>query len=170
MGRINGSRVLLGGLVAGVVINIGEFIYNGLLAADATAAAMARFDVQGYAAGAMVVYVLLAFAMGIFAVWLYAAMRPRFGPGARTAIYAGIAFWVPASLFQTIVQMGTGLWPAGLLWAGTAWMLLELPVATLAGAYVYREGAEANRGMAAPSSMSGSGSATPPSGSRDSTD
>lgn len=164
MGRINGSRVLLGGLVAGVVINIGEFIYNGLLAADAMADAMARLDLQGYAPGAMIIYVITAFVMGIFAVWLYAAMRPRFGPGPKTAIYAGLAFWVAASLFQTVIQMGVGLWPTGLLWAGTGWMLLELPLATLAGGYVYKEGAEAKHGVAAPASsaMTGSGPSTPP--------
>jgi hypothetical protein len=168
MGRINGSRVLLGGLVAGVVINIGEFIYNGLLTADAMANAMARFDLEGYAPGAMIIYVIMAFVMGIFAVWLYAAMRPRFGPGPGTAIYAGLAFWIPASLFQTITQLGVGLWPTGLLWAGTAWMLVELPVATLAGAYVYREEAEADRGVAAPSSSeSGPGPIAPPPGPTD---
>ncbi len=151
MGRINGSRVVLGGLVAGVVINIGEFIYNGLLTADAMAEAMARFDLPGYAPSAMVLYVLMAFAMGIFAVWLYAALRPRFGPGPRTAVYAGLTFWVPASLFQTLMQMGMALWPAGLLWAGAAWTLIELPLATLAGAYLYRESEEAEPAMAAAS-------------------
>jgi len=141
MSKINGNRVLLGGLVAGVVIAVGEFIYNGLLVAGAMADAMARFNLQGYVPGAMILYVILAFAMGIFAVWLYAALRPRFGPGARTAIYAGVAFWVASSLFQAVSQIGIGFWPAGLLWGGAAWGLVELPLATLAGAYIYKEGA-----------------------------
>ena len=34
MTNINVGRVLLGGLVAGVVLNIGEFILNGLLLAE----------------------------------------------------------------------------------------------------------------------------------------
>ena len=33
MNRINMGRVLIGGLLAGLIINIGEFILNGILLA-----------------------------------------------------------------------------------------------------------------------------------------
>ena len=33
MGKINFGRVLLGGLVAGLVINIGEYLLNGVVLA-----------------------------------------------------------------------------------------------------------------------------------------
>ena len=40
MQRINGTRVILGGQLAGVVINVGEYLVNGLLLADRWAAGM----------------------------------------------------------------------------------------------------------------------------------
>src|ERR1022692_4260888 len=44
----------------------------------------------------IVAFNVWGFAAGIIAVWLYAAMRPRFGPGPRTAIRAGAAVWLLA--------------------------------------------------------------------------
>ncbi|HSE60477.1 MAG TPA: hypothetical protein VLA99_17380 [Nitrospiraceae bacterium] len=31
------------------------------------------------------------------ALWLYAAIRPRFGAGPKTALYAGLGVWVLGS-------------------------------------------------------------------------
>ena len=40
MGKINWTRVILGGLVAGVIINISEFLLNGVVLAKDMEAAM----------------------------------------------------------------------------------------------------------------------------------
>ena len=40
MGRINWGRVFLGGLLAGVVINVGEFLFHAVLFKDQMAEAM----------------------------------------------------------------------------------------------------------------------------------
>jgi hypothetical protein len=39
-------------------------------------------------------FVLWGFLVGIFAVWLYAAIRPRYGDGPKTALCAGAVVWV----------------------------------------------------------------------------
>ena len=41
MGRISLGRVAAGGLLAGLIVNIGEFVLNGLLIAEDMTAAMA---------------------------------------------------------------------------------------------------------------------------------
>ena len=46
-------------------------------------------------------------ALGIAAVWLYAAIRPRYGAGPRTAVIAGLAVWVMADLWSGI-YLGMG--------------------------------------------------------------
>ena len=38
--------------------------------------------------------------MGLLLVWLYAAIRPRFGPGPRTATYAALVVWVCGFIFH----------------------------------------------------------------------
>jgi hypothetical protein len=139
MGRMNLGKLFIGGIVAGLVVNVGEFIYNGLLAADAWADAMMAVGLDGYRSGAMAVFVVMAFLMGIAMVWLYAAIRPRFGPGPVTAIYAGLAFWVIGGFFPYLGMQMMGLWPGNLLGWGLVWTLFEFPIATLVGAAVYNE-------------------------------
>lgn len=140
MGKINLGKMFIGGIVAGLVVNVGEFIYNGLLTADAWADAMMAVGLDGYRSGAMVVYVVMAFLMGITMVWLYAAIRPRFGPGPVTAVYAGLAFWVIGGFFPYVGMQMLGLWPGSLLGWGLVWTLFEFPIATLVGAALYDEG------------------------------
>jgi hypothetical protein len=77
MGKINWNRVILGGLVAGVIINIFEYVLNGvILAKDMEAATSALGRQVGGSALAM--FTVWGFLVGIFAVWLYAAIRPRY--------------------------------------------------------------------------------------------
>jgi hypothetical protein len=96
MRKINWGRVFLGGLLAGVVINIGEFLFHAVIFKDDMAEAMramGRDPATVMTGNAIVVWNILGFLGGIMAVWLYAAIRPRFGAGAKTALIAGVAFW-----------------------------------------------------------------------------
>jgi hypothetical protein len=84
MGKINWNRVILGGLVAGVIINIFEFALHGFVLAqdmDAAVRALGR-EVGGRE---LLMFLAWGFLVGIFAVWLYAAIRPRYGAGPKTA-------------------------------------------------------------------------------------
>ncbi len=45
-------------------------------------------------AGDILSYIGMYTLKGIVAVWLYAVARPRFGPGPRTALIIGLAYWV----------------------------------------------------------------------------
>ena len=88
----NRVRVILGGLLAGLVINIVEYITNGVVLKQAWGQAMQTLGKSAeLSAGAIVMFNVWGFLLGIAAVWLYAAMRPRYGPGASTAIRAGFA-------------------------------------------------------------------------------
>ncbi len=139
MGSINMGRVVIGGLVAGLLINISEFILNGVvLAADMNAAmkALNRPPVDG---SMIVWFVLLAFGIGIMAVWVYAAVRPRFGPGVQTAICASLLVWGLAYLYPNVSTIVLGLFPTKLIVIATVWGLAELLVAGVAGAWIYTE-------------------------------
>src|SRR5262245_4280756 len=99
MDRINMGRVILGGLLAGLIINISESILNGVLFAKEIDAAMAAINRPPIASSMIVWFILLGFALGIVTIWLYAAIRPRFGPGAKTAVCAALAVWFFAYLY-----------------------------------------------------------------------
>src|SRR3977135_3232665 len=95
---INTSKVVVGGLAAGVVANIVGFVTFGMLLgprmeAESVAVAPA-LQGRGMSGGAIATNVFASFVIGLLLVWLYAAMRPRFGAGATTAVYAALVVWV----------------------------------------------------------------------------
>ncbi len=94
MSKINYTRVLLGGLLAGVVLNFGEYVINEFILGEKWRAALASLNRTPPAGGAIAVFVLMTFLLGLIAVWLYAAIRPRFGPGPKTAVVAGLFLWL----------------------------------------------------------------------------
>ena len=139
MGRINVGRVVGGGLLAGLVLNVQDFLVHGvMLKADWEQAMTALGKPGAMNDQAVAVFVVIDFLIGIWALWLYAAMRPRFGPGPRTAVIAGLTAWVVFALF-TVSQMPMGLFSTKLLLLPLAIALVIAPLAVAAGAYVYKE-------------------------------
>jgi hypothetical protein len=139
MENLNFGRVVLGGLLAGLVIVIGEFLFNEVLVGQQMSAAIAALNLPPVAGHAYVYFLLLGFGLGIVAVWLYAASRPRYGVGPKTALCAGLAVWSLAYAYPSLGMMVMGLFPTSILQWGLLWGLIEIPLATIAGAWVYRE-------------------------------
>ncbi len=139
MGTINVGRVLLGGLLAGLVMNISESLLNGVVMASDVEAAMQSLNRPPVGGGAIAKLVLLTFGLGIATVWLYAAIRPRFGVGTKTALIAGLAVWLFAYFYGAVVGSVTGVFPLRLYVIATGWELLATLLAALAGAWLYKE-------------------------------
>jgi len=83
---------------------------------------------------------VLGLLTGLAAIWLYAAIRPRFGAGAKTAFIAGMAVWfigvfLPNVGFMYVPQ----LFSKHLTLYTTLGGIIEVGIGTLAGASVYRE-------------------------------
>lgn len=156
MGKINLQKAIIGGLVAGVVLNVVDFITYGVVLKDDLSAAMAALGKPPVPNSAITQFVVLDFVVGIFLVYLYAAIRPRFGPGPATAVKAGLITWFIAGLIHALFEMPMGLMPTNLIVIGTVVMLVALPVAAVAGAKFYTEGAGAGAGAGA--GMAGMGS------------
>ena len=139
MGKINYTRVFTGGLLAGLVINIVEAI-SGIIFMDEMKAVLEAHDLSmNESAGMMVFWVIYAFILGILAVWLYASIRSRYGAGPKTAVIAGLAFWVIGYLFPIIGWSSIGLFSTLMLtyWAISG--LVEIVIASLIGAWIYKE-------------------------------
>ncbi len=145
MGKINWGRVILGGVIAGVVINIGEFLINAVILGQDWTAAMKALGIDLEAAmqgnpGMMVMFLAWGFIYGVIAVWLYAAIRPRLGPGPKTAVCAGVVLWLAAYLGPLMGYSAMGLWPMRLALIASALGLVEFVLATVVGAWPYKEG------------------------------
>ena len=139
MDNINIRRVLLGGLLAGLVICFGEFILGWVILGGQWAEVLAETGMGEFGGGQEAAFLIVALLYGVALIWIYAAIRPRFGPGAKTAVVAGLTLWVVAWLLVCTYVIIIGVFPAGLLIATIVWGLFELPIAAVAGAWLYQE-------------------------------
>ena len=150
MGKTNMGRVILGGVVAGIVANVVGFFVDGLLLAPQWAEAMKALGKPDISTSQIIGFNILGLAYGVFVVWLYAAIRPRYGAGPKTAVCAGMAAWVAGLLIPNVALMGvTGLFPSNLIVMTTLGGIVEWVPAALAGAALYRESAVTAQTMAA---------------------
>jgi hypothetical protein len=137
---MNWGRIIGGGLIAGLIINITEFLVNGLFLQNDWAAAMAALGKPAaMGTGAIVAFNVWGFLTGIGALWLYAAIRPRFGAGPATAIKAALAMWFTNYFLGSIAAIATDVFPMKLVAIGLVVGIVEVIAATLAGARIYTE-------------------------------
>ena len=141
---INNSKVLVGGLAAGVVMIVMDYIANGVVFAERMKAESNAFKpglgdmMSQMDGGTMAGYFIMDLIIGGLLVWTYAAMRPRFGPGMKTAVYVALAFWI----FGSIVAVGymqMGIMSRGLWLSFGAMYLVSLIIASIVGAWLYKE-------------------------------
>lgn len=153
MGKINMQKVLVGGLVAGFILNVIDYVQFGMVLKDQMAAAMQAINKPAMTNAQIPYFVVLDFVAGIFLVWLYAAIRPRFGPGPATAAKAGIAGWFVGGLLVTLFMWPTPVMPHNLMITTTVVGLVSWTLATVVGAKFYAEGAGVGAGMGAGAGM-----------------
>jgi hypothetical protein len=139
MNKINLGRVLLGGLVTGLVISIGNLLINRVLLRDAMNAEFARLHVAEPGSDFFVKAVVMTLILGIAIVYLYAAIRPRFGAGVKTAICAGFMAWFFVFLYtRVLIGMVLGM-PVDLIVEGTVAGLIVYSIGAVGGAWLYQE-------------------------------
>ena len=139
MGKINLQKAVLGGLVAGVVLYVIDYLAYGVVFAK-------QFPLPAGLTGLFAIPILVWFFIvdvlyGMALVYLYAAVRPRFGAGPRTAVIAGLLMWVIAGLLHALGEAPMGMAPQKVYTIGTLISLVQLPLAALAGAKFYIESA-----------------------------
>lgn len=139
MSKINVGRVLLGGLAAGVVLNIGEFLLNGVLLANTMKEDFERLHLPDPGTTFITKAVTITFLLGIVIVYLYAALRPRFGAGVKTAICAGLLAWFFVYLYAGYIYEAMGIVSPKPFLIGLVWGLVEYSVGAIAGAWLYKE-------------------------------
>ena len=143
---INTQKVLIGGFAAGVVLNAIDFVVNmfilGARMKAETDAFKPGLSDQMNKGSTMASYIIMDFVLGFALVWTYAAIRPRFGPGLRTATYAAILFWLLALIFTSGFRQ-MGIMSSGLWWTYALIGLVNFYLAAWVGAKLYSEDATA---------------------------
>jgi hypothetical protein len=139
---INTQKVVVGGIVAGVVMIVIDFISNKFILgarmiaeSDAFKPGLADQMMKG---PAVITNIVMSLILGIALVWTYAAIRPRFGPGLKTATYVAVLFWILAGIFYS-GYLHMGMMSAGLWWSFAFVGLVNFFLSAWAGAKLYSE-------------------------------
>ncbi|MBA2627696.1 MAG: hypothetical protein H0U85_06760 [Gemmatimonadales bacterium] len=138
---IDSGRVVLGGLVAGLVMNVVDATANGMLLGGQWTAETNALNPALLAkatSSSTIWWVVLDFLAGVAIVWTYAAIRPRFGAGPGTAMKAALLVWfVLHIMYASYVTMG--LYSASLIGLSSLAGLVAAVAGGYAGAMLYRE-------------------------------
>lgn len=141
---INTKKVLIGGIAAGVVMNVIDYVVNVFILGARMKAESDAFKPglsdQMMSGNAVATYIIMDFILGFALVWTYAAIRPRFGPGLKTATYAALLFWILAGIFLS-GYMHMGMMSSGLWGTFAVLGLVNFLASSWAGAWVYSEDA-----------------------------
>lgn len=140
---MNYARVFLGGLLAGAVLAAGESILSWVVLAGDWEATAIDPETITHGTWTSLALVGVVWVNGFVLIWLYAAIRPRFGPGPRTAVIAGLTLWLIGWALMGLSLTLTGVVTLRVAVISAIWGVLEVPLAAMAGAWLYREGSDA---------------------------
>jgi hypothetical protein len=140
MSHIDTKHALLGGVAAAVVLNACDWVVNNYVLADMWRHLGQTHNVDMFlmnGTAALATFIGVDCALGFLLAWVYAAIRPRLGPGPSTAVIASFVVYGVAAL-----QMATyGGWfiPWDLFIRSSALSLVSFTAAGLSAAWVYKE-------------------------------
>ncbi len=140
MNGINVSRWLASGVVAGIIFWLIEGAASMLYMEDMQSALEAHGLNMEVTASLMLTTIVVSLLAGLVLMFFYAASRPRFGPGPKTAVIVAVALWTGSYLLSLAGYHMMGLYPAGMLVSWGLVGLVEMVIAALVGGWIYREG------------------------------
>ena len=140
MPGINWSRALLCGLLAAVVWGVLYAPVHPLIEVHDSLGrpVLPLTPFRGASPLLRVVIVMTGFVQGIATMCLYAAIRPRFGAGPRTAVIAGSSVWFLTGWMHLVWAL-FGAVPVNVALVPIAVNLPLLVLSALAGAKFYKE-------------------------------
>ena len=91
--KINWRRVVLCGFLTGLVWGMLYAAAFPLVGGHRIPGNVPGWPFRGTSVSTRGIMMVWPFVQGIWTIWLYAAIRPRYGPGPRTAAVTGFAVW-----------------------------------------------------------------------------
>jgi hypothetical protein len=134
--RVNWTRVIVGGLAAGLIINVFEYVGHHVFLDDAWAAA---FRALGKAPTGWLTFIPANFGVGILMVWFYARLQSSYGRGPISALRSGLATWTVFWVIPMMSIMPMNIFPDRLLATVIVLGFVDVNLAALLGAWLYKE-------------------------------
>ena len=139
MSKINFGRAILGGLLAGLVLNIGEYLLNEVVFKNQMEEMFRKLHITPPGGNFIAIAVGITFLLGILLIFLYAMIRPRYGPGPKTAICAASVIWFCVYFYCGVLNAAIFGIATSFVIIGMVWGIVEYSLAAIAGAWLYRE-------------------------------
>jgi hypothetical protein len=137
-GRINVGRLLLMGLVTGIVVDVIEDVVTGWALGAQFTQALVALGRGPFTLAEIALFNLWGLIVGQAAAFVYVGLRARFGAGPVTAFYAALVIWVTAYFLHYWALAIIGM-PAVLMVTVGVVGLVEIVVATIVGMHLYQE-------------------------------
>jgi hypothetical protein len=140
--KMNMPRLIFGGLVAGVVLNVITGVANARILDESFndwSRGMGTHLHPPAQSVQICSWLLMGLLDGAAGVIIYAGMLPRYGAGTKTALLAGLLVWVVGRLCVAFDMFALGVFPWRFLAGQTILGLIAIVPSVLAGAWIYRE-------------------------------
>lgn len=143
MNRIRVKRVIVSGLITLLVFFVIEFVVENLLGRWLFAPVIEPWveasSIHSWTSGNYLLNILIVLLSCIMVMWLYAALRPMFGVGTKTALITS-GFVLSFIAAYAINETNLGLYPLQITLIQLLYWITELPLAVVVGAYYYEAG------------------------------
>jgi hypothetical protein len=142
--RINVGRMLLGGIVAGVLMFVADgFIHEKLLHEHWMAAmkAAGRSVTAEEHGGDMAYFAAFELLRGLAVAWVYAVFRSHYGPGPKTAVCAALGVWAMMFPIFFLQEIPLGFYSTTLLGLWSTYEVIPSVIAGLAAGALYKDAA-----------------------------
>lgn len=146
MSNVNWGRFVLGALIVAAICFVSDgFLHQRLVSEqwEAVEAALGA-TMREHAGWTMVYFVIFELGRGFLTMYTYVLLRPRLGPSAKTATWAGVVAWVAFSLTGPAQFIPLGFYSESLWISVALYQLVFSIVAAISGAAPYGERAAAH--------------------------
>lgn len=143
MNEIKVMRLFVSGVITLLIFIAVEFIvesvFGNVIFSGAYNEWYGKLALPNWTTANHALNIFIAFVNSTMMMWLYAALRPMFGVGIRTALITS-AFVFTFIAFYIVNQANLGIYPMLIALIGLLHLIIELPLAVVAGAQFYEAG------------------------------
>ncbi len=141
MSNVNWGKFILGALIVAAICFVSDGFLHQRVVNEQWEAVIAALGatVPEHAGFSMIWFVVFEAGRGFLAMYVYVLLRPRLGPGVKTATWAGLVTWVAFSLTGPAQFIPLGFYSVS-LWAFVSiYQLVFTIIAAIVGAAPYSE-------------------------------
>jgi len=145
MTNVNWGRFILGALIVAAICFVSDGFLHQRVVTEQWQAVIAALGatVPEHAGFSMIWFVVFEAGRGFLAMYVYVLLRPRLGPGVKTATWAGVVTWVAFSLTGPAQFIPLGFYSESLWITVGLYQLVFTIIAAIMGAAPYSERSQA---------------------------